>query len=183
MRLIKTVSKINLVVAAFIVLISVIPMPAKAKAKTVTSTELIEEATALDGKSVSYQGEVVGDILYRGDHAWVSINDGENAVSAYVPAMEAKKIKYTGRYCVTGDTVSLTGTFHRACTEHGGDLDIHSNKVKIIKRGYAVKDKSSPAFLIASIIMFPCALAGLIIVIRKKASYNKACRKGSIIRR
>jgi len=167
-------SKISAVLALLFVFLPLFPISAQAEAIPVTSTELIEEATALDGKTVSYKGEVVGDILYRGDHAWINISDGKNAIGVYVPATEAKKVEYVGRYCIVGDTVSLVGTFHRACVEDGGDLDIHANAVTVTEKGHRINpDIPSVGLLIAAGSAFPCALAGIILVIKKRVSYNE----------
>ena len=75
-----------------------LPIGANAENQPVTSTTLIESASKLDGDTVSYSGEVIGDVLYRGDYAWINVSDGANAIGIYIPASEAKKIEYVGRY-------------------------------------------------------------------------------------
>ncbi|MDI6605929.1 MAG: hypothetical protein QME65_02145, partial [Candidatus Omnitrophota bacterium] len=42
-------------------------------AQPVSSTELIENAQAYDGKRVAYAGEVIGDIMRRGNFAWLNV--------------------------------------------------------------------------------------------------------------
>ena len=150
-----------------ILLLFLFPISAHAENQTVSSTDLIENASELDGNTVSYSGEVVGDILYRGDYAWINVSDGENAIGIYIPASEAKKIELTGKYRVVGDTVSLTGTFHRACSEHGGDMDIHADAIVITEEGYRVADKPSVALLISAGALFLCAVAGTVLVLKK----------------
>jgi hypothetical protein len=151
-----------------IILFFILPISANAENQSVSSTELIENASKLDGNTVYYSGEVVGDILYRGDYAWINVSDGANAIGIYIPASEAKKIEYVGRYRVVGDTVSLTGTFHRACAQHGGDMDIHAETVNVTEKGHTVEDEPSTGLLFSAGALFLCALTGTILVLKKR---------------
>ena len=153
---------------ALLLLLLLLPSSAKAAAQAVTSTELIEGALALNGKAITYRGEVIGDILYRGDRAWINVSDGANAIGCYIPASEADKIDRVGRYRIVGDTVELTGIFHRDCPEHGGDLDIHADTIIVLKKGHEVEDKPSAGLMIAAGALAPCAFAGAILEIRKR---------------
>lgn len=110
-------------------------------AQLVSSAELINNAKQYDGQIVSYEGEVIGDIMVRGDFAWVNVNDGVNAIGIWVDKNLIKDILYTGSYKYKGDWVEVEGIFHRACTEHGGDLDIHANELRKIKAGSPVIEK------------------------------------------
>jgi hypothetical protein len=53
----------------------------------------------------------------------------------YMDNEDAKKVEDYGGYNKKGDSIKVTGQFNRACKEHGGDMDIHSKKVEIIKKG------------------------------------------------
>lgn len=159
----------RLIKFAFILFILLLPISANAATQSVTSIELIEEASALDEKTVSYSGEVIGDILHRGDYAWINVSDGANSIGCYIPASEADKIEYIGRYRIIGDTVQLTGTFHRDCAEHGGDMDIHAAKIAILEKGHTVEDNPSAGLLIAASAVSLCALAGAILIMKKKS--------------
>jgi len=46
-------------------------------AQSLSSSELIRNAKEYDGKLIVYSGEVIGDVMLRGEFAWVNINDGE----------------------------------------------------------------------------------------------------------
>lgn len=124
-------------------------------AKTVSSTELIEKCQFYNGKEVIFQGEVIGDIMLRGENAWIYLNDdsysskgseetpklkGYNSgQSIWCKTSQIKSIKHKGDYNYIGDTVRVSGIFHRACPEHGGDMDIHAQKLTVVKAGYEVK--------------------------------------------
>jgi hypothetical protein len=112
-------------------------------AETVSSTELINKAKDYDGKTVVYQGEVIGEVMARGEYAWVNLNDGKNALGIWIRKDLVGQIANTGSYKVIGDTVEVTGVFHRSCLAHGGDLDIHAESLRLIENGNRVRQHLS----------------------------------------
>ncbi|HYG56564.1 MAG TPA: hypothetical protein VD902_00650, partial [Symbiobacteriaceae bacterium] len=44
-----------------------------ALAAGVTVSDLVEQAKAYDGKQVTLQGEVIGDVMRRGEYGWINI--------------------------------------------------------------------------------------------------------------
>jgi len=128
-------------------------------AQQISSTELINNAAKYDGKSVVYAGEAVGDVMARGDFAWVNINDGDNAIGVWLSKESAGEIRYTGSYNCLGDEVEITGVFQRNCTQHGGDMDIHAQGIRKINPGRAVieeldKTKRNFVFILLA-LLFP----------------------------
>ncbi len=128
-------------------------LPASVFADTIGSSELIEKSKELDKQLVTYEGEVIGDIMKRGDFAWINVNDGNNAVGIWLPISEAQKIKYTGSYKYIGDSVRIEGRFYRACPEHGGELDIHCSSLEIVQSGYPKVNPLNIPKLITGIIL------------------------------
>lgn len=118
----------------FALLICILSLPAFAS--LTSSNDLIENASLYDGKVIEFQGEAIGDIMARGNYAWINVNDGLRAIGIWVKKGLTDKIIYTGSYRFTGDTIKITGTFHRACPQHGGDLDIHANEIIVTEKGY-----------------------------------------------
>jgi hypothetical protein len=104
-------------------------------AQSISSSELIKDAKLYDGKNVTYQGEAIGDILIRGEYAWLNVNDGANAIGIWINKELIKNIFYTGSYQAKGDSVEIVGKFNRSCVEHGGDLDIHAQSINKIGSG------------------------------------------------
>jgi len=107
-------------------------------AQVSTSSDLLNNAKQYDGKTVNYKGEIIGDVMIRGDHAWLHVNDGSIAIGIWAPKTMIQDIGYVGDYHKKGDTVEVSGTFHRSCSEHGGDLDIHASEIKKITSGSSV---------------------------------------------
>ena len=125
----RRLTQITLLVTGYWLLVTV------AFANPVSSTELIENAKKYDGQAVSFQGEVVGEIMSRGDFAWINIHDGQNALGIWAKSPLVTPITFTGSYKSTGDIIEAQGIFHRACLEHGGDLDIHADTLMVVKSG------------------------------------------------
>jgi hypothetical protein len=82
-----------------------------------------------------YEGEVIGEVMVRQDFAWINVNDGKSAIGIWIEKNLTKDILYTGSYKSKGDWIEVQGRFHRACPEHGGDLDIHALSLRIINPG------------------------------------------------
>jgi len=110
-------------------------LPYNCFAQSISSPELINNAKQYDGKTVVYEGEVIGDIMVRGEYAWINVNDGKTAIGIWIDKDLTKNILYAGSYKSKGDWVEITGVFHRACVEHGGDLDIHAQAIRKIGLG------------------------------------------------
>ncbi len=111
--------------------------------QSITSTELINNAKDYDGRRVIYEGEVIGEIMKRGDFSWINVNDGKNAIGIWLKTSETGKIRYAGSYKAKGDKVNVTGVFNRACAHHGGDLDIHAENLFVLEAGQAINEDIS----------------------------------------
>jgi len=110
-------------------------------AQSISSTELINNAKQHDGKTVAYEGEVIGDIMVRGDYVWINVNDGQNAIGIWMDKNLAKDISYAGSYKLKGDWLEITGIFQRACLQHGGDLDIHAQAIRKVRQGRQIIER------------------------------------------
>ena len=134
----------------------------------VGSNELIDHAIDYDKKEIVYSGEVIGDIMKRGQNCWINISDGDNAIGIWADESLAENIEYKGSYKYIGDEVKVTGIFNKACPEHGGDLDIHAQKIEITRKGYINKRPINIYFILIAGILFVIAIIMNIIIFRKK---------------
>jgi hypothetical protein len=130
-----------------------------------TSTELVDHMNVpgditkglfWNGKTVTFHGEAIGEVMVRGDYAWVHLNDdaymeknveegaklaGYNSgMAVWIPAELTKAIDTYGDYKHEGTIVEIVGTFNAACKEHGGDMDIHATSLKVLRAGHVVVD-------------------------------------------
>ena len=119
----------------FLALFVILCTPYPGFSQSISSVELINNLKQYDGKLVVYEGEVIGDVMLRGEYAWVNINDGKNAIGIWIKKELLKDIINTGSYNVKGDLVEIAGKFNRSCVEHGGDVDIHAQSINKISSG------------------------------------------------
>lgn len=127
-------------------------------AQVVSSNILIERAKEYDGQEVEFEGEVVGEVMKRGDFNWINVYDNFNAVGIWAKVIETNQIKFSGDYAHKGDTVLIKGIFHRACSEHGGDLDIHATRISKIREGRPIahalpKEKSDAVTILLFLLL------------------------------
>lgn len=115
-------------------------------ATSVEIADLTGVDPALDGTRVTFSGEVVSEALRSGDpgHRWVNVNTGNDTIGVYVTAEDADKVGYSGGYGVRGATVTVTGTYHTACPEHDGELDVHAESFEIRDPG-GPTDEGTPS--------------------------------------
>ncbi len=119
-----------------------------ANAAQVTSNDLLTNPDLYNGKTITYEGEVVGDII----DGWINVKDDNAAIGIYVGSNKLiDEITYLGNYKTIGDIVQITGKFYKADPLHGGDLDIRAKKLEVVKIGTPIKhtiDKSKVTSLL-----------------------------------
>lgn len=158
--------RIAALLAAVLLVFLTLPASCLALASTgeafnVSSTLLIEQAQYLDGRPVVYRGEVIGDFMRREGHVWINVSDGSNAIGIWLTEAQAEGLARAGRYDARGDEIEVTGTFSRACPEHGGDYDIHALSITRLAAGYPVDHPVRPELAGAAIIAFLAAMTVL----------------------
>ena len=109
-----------------------------ARGETVSSFNLLKNAEKFDMKVVRYQGEMVGDVMRRGNYAWVNLSDGSGVISVWCKLELTDAVKFKGDHHTRGDTLLVEGKFHRFCLEHGGDTDLHAVDVQVVKPGEVI---------------------------------------------
>lgn len=129
--------------------------------------DLIAKTYEFDGKLVSFEGEVIGDVMFRGDTAWINVLDSSGAIGVLVSRDMALQVKNAGSYAIKGDIVRVTGVFHRACSVHAGELDVHAESFEILRRGGPVHH-AVPRSRIVVACMLLVAAAVLAYVARTK---------------
>jgi hypothetical protein len=169
------------VVLVALILLALVVAPAFAAEAPIpkndpTSTQLVEKPKEYNGKTVTFAGEAIGEVMVRGDYAWIHLNDdaymelnveegaklgGYNSgMAVWIPSPLTKQIDTYGDYKHEGSIAQISGTFNAACKEHGGDMDIHATTLTMIRAGHVVDDPVPPwkAALAAMLVL---AAAGL----------------------
>ena len=149
-------------------------------AETVSIEDLINNMAEYDGQEVVIEGEAIGDVMRRGSHAWITVNDDaysersieEGAgfagysnigIGVWLEAGEAEPIRHLGSYKTRGDMVKVYGTFHRACAEHGEGTDIHATRLMVVESGHEIRHPFDwSKLLLVLILSMACAALWLL---------------------
>jgi hypothetical protein len=141
---------------------------------TVQVSQLVENMQKYDGREVTIVGEAIGDVMVRGTYAWITVNDdryskksieegGEligmsnSGMGVWVLERDTRDINIYGGYKNKGADVRVTGVFHRACHEHGGDTDIHATSLEVLKPGYPFSHRF-PYYKLLAVLLLTCAI-------------------------
>lgn len=135
-------------IVLLILLLFLLVPPARAE----TLKELIDEPVNFEGRQVSFRGEVIG-VMIRGDHAWVNVCDNGLAVGIWCRAEEARLISFIGDYTHQGDIIEGVGIYHMACTEHGGDTDIHAHSLMVAEKGHVIERPPNMLLVLLSVVI------------------------------
>lgn len=144
----------------------------------VTSDDLVDCPRSYHGRTVSYGGEVVGEVLERSGFAWAHVNDdvyagvdvaataargayaGDNAgVGVQISSELAGRITHTGGPGRRGDTVAVEGRFYRALAGSGEPMAIVAERGSVTDRGGPMDDPVLPDRRIAAGVLAVLAAA------------------------
>ncbi len=132
--------------------------------------ELVNNSHFYDGKTVRVKGEVLLEALERKEYAWVNINDGTSAMGVVMPLEAISQITQYGDYKTKGDTIEIEAVFHRGCSLHGGDMDLHFVRMISIAKGGQIEHEIGSPRIFTGIIAI---IAGALSILGIKSSNNK----------
>jgi len=66
-------------------------------------------------------------------------------------------VRYKGGYRYKGDVLLVKGVFHRACQQHGGDLDIHVSNFIKAKEGFRISHPIKQEEMVGALGLFVVA--------------------------
>lgn len=120
--------------------------PVSAAAESVQSAaDIVAMPRNVDGTRVTFEGEAIGeDLRADGSHRWLNLSSGGTALGVYLPAEEVANIRRYGDYDTQGAQVRVTGIVNVACDMHGGDFDVHAERISIISPGKAIEHEPQP---------------------------------------
>lgn len=120
--------------------------PVSAAAESVQSAaDIVAISRTADGTRIIFAGEAIGeDLRADKDHRWVNLSSGGTALGVYLPAQDAVIIERYGDYDTRGDQVLVTGIVNIACQMHGGDFDVHAERISVTDQGGTIKHEPDP---------------------------------------
>lgn len=126
----------------------------------VTLFDLADKSLDLNGKTVHFQAEVIGDIMKRNDGVWVNVLDRTGGAGVFMSLEMASGLRTAGDYKHKGDVVEVVGVFNRCCSDHGGDPDVHALSVRIVAHGFPVYHQVSSRRILTAVL---CAGAAAVL--------------------
>jgi hypothetical protein len=124
----------------------------------------------LDGREVTYIGEVVGDVLRRAGGAWVLVNDDAYALevgpmgphreqrgfnsglAVWLPDGQHEQLGAPGRHGRRGDIVRIEGVLHRADPADGGGITVRSSQLEVLAPSAAVAEPLNLPLVVAAAV-------------------------------
>jgi hypothetical protein len=114
-----------------------------------TVFKLLEKQAELDGTEITFHGELIGQPIFEKMGVFVNIMDVEfNALGIYLPKKDLIKFNHYGRHGQKGDYIQVSGTFHKVCSQHGGDTDLHAKDITVITPGETIPEPTIPPYKI-----------------------------------
>jgi hypothetical protein len=107
--------------------------PNSLRADEVSLGELVSNPLNYDQKVIEVRGEVIGNVLKDSGGYWINISDGKGTVGVFIKEANWEGELQGGDYNRRGDIVSVKGLFSVSCAKHGGDLDIHAQRLILLK--------------------------------------------------
>ncbi|MBP7087843.1 MAG: hypothetical protein KBB01_00950 [Candidatus Omnitrophica bacterium] len=141
--------------------------------KVISLEELLKYPDKFDGQKLTVEGEAIGNLLKGDSGYWINISSGGQALGIFASNKEAfVNIHYWGEYSAKGDLVQIQGLFYKSCPLHHL-MDIHLEKIEIIKEGYRLTDSVSLFKIDLAILLFTICLVASTIYFIKFKIWNK----------
>lgn len=145
------------------------------EATRTNSKQLIDNMEKFDKSNVLYKGEVIGDIMKRGNAAWFNVQDELNVIGVWAPQEVAGVLTQAGDYQHQGDIIEVDGKFLRSDPELKGEFCIRANKISVLKPGYQIFRVLKPIKeeIALTLSLVALALAGTAMYFIKKRQNRK----------
>lgn len=115
---------------------------------------LLSAGERQDGRDVEIYGTPTGNpIVADVDHTWINVKERQAMIGVYASNDLADEIAHYADYGNLGDVVCIQGTYHLACPEHNGELDVHAKSLQVTSVGIAREHSAEPLFYLFGILL------------------------------
>jgi len=140
--------------SCFLALLTLVPWSWCAVGEATPVETLISSGAAYDGREVTIRGEVIGDIMERGEEYWVNVLSSEGAaIGVRAREDQISAIACSGDYFHTGDLVEVAGIYYRYAKRFGGETCIVADEVKLTRPGTEVSHPLSAGKILISVLL------------------------------
>ena len=144
-----------------------------ADAVSVSIARLASADESLDGKLVTFRGEVVGEPVNVTGGKWVQLQSADDSYILVAMTDElASAIENVGSYQTRGTTLQVTGIFRLADPDRMGDMDVTAYQVRVVDPGGARTQQANMGMLWAGLgfVALGGGLAGLGVYLHRRTS-------------
>jgi hypothetical protein len=149
------------------------------EAGRVSSTQVFLCPRAFDGLTVTYVGEVIGEVLPRRGGAWAQVNDDiyalevgplvghreqdgfNTGLSVWLPDGLHQQVEEVGRPGRRGDVILIRGTLERTDPQDGGGTTVRATSLEVLAPSIEVEDPLHVPQLVAAIVLSMLAIASV----------------------
>ncbi|MGN0038438.1 MAG: hypothetical protein ACI36Y_04785 [Coriobacteriales bacterium] len=120
---------------------------------------------ALNEATVSFTGEVVGDIMRGGSgHKWLNVLGADGScIGVWVDDDMAARISNVGSYSTAGTTIQVRGIYSLDCEDHQGELDVHALTIRVLDPGGAITHYADDQDITTGLQL--CAVAFMLLLV------------------
>lgn len=120
---------------------------------------------ALNEATVSFTGEVVGDIMAGGSgHKWLNVLGADGScIGVWVDDDMAARISNVGSYSTAGTTIQVRGIYSLDCEDHQGELDVHALTIRVLDPGGAITHYADDQDITTGLQL--CAVAFMLLLV------------------
>lgn len=130
----------------------------------ITVAGLTNASTILDGSTVTFTGEVVGDAVHgENGMEWLTLYADQSSIPVYVTAEDVTLVQNFGSYGVQGSLLQITGVYHLECQDHQGESDVHATSVLLLEPGEVQTSVYDAGYLYFAVIVL--VLAGALLTV------------------
>lgn len=130
-----------------------VPTPAHAAEEVMDPAEVVEIDRSHDGETIVIEGEAVGDVLRAmGGGHWVNVLGNEVGLGVWMDDDQVAQIEHFGEYHHSGDRIKVTGSLNITCTRHGGEFDLHAERVEVVEQGQPREQESRIEYALVGLV-------------------------------
>lgn len=141
---------------------------------------LLSAGERQDNRDVQLYATATGSPLNAGNgQTWVNVKDGAAMIGICMDSELARSIEHYGSYGENGDILLVKGTYHLACPEHNGELDVHAAEIEVASEGGPKEDSLDPTLCLfgALLTLLGTAILFAYLTLRGKVRWRRLFKK------
>jgi hypothetical protein len=141
------------VILVTVALLLAVPVLASAADAVLDPADVVAMGPELDGETIVIEGEAVGDVLRTvGGGKWVNVLGDEVGLGVWMDDDQVAQIEHLGNYQHSGDRIRVSGGLNTQCAQHGGEFDLHAERVEVVERGQPLEHEPRVVYALVGLV-------------------------------